>query len=118
MKKRTSPELAPRLRVYRNSRQFFGPGKAELLHYIAATGSIRVAAAEMDMSYQRAWNLVQQMNELFTRPLVVVSRGGGDGGGARLTPTGSQVLDLYTEMEQACHAATRQPWAALRALLR
>ena len=116
--KAAQPTLAPRLRVYRNGRQFFGPGKAELLHYIAATGSIRVAAAEMAMSYQRAWNLVQQMNELFTRPLVAVARGGGDGGGALLTPTGRRVLDLYTEMEKACHAATRKPWTALRGLLR
>jgi molybdate transport system regulatory protein len=116
--KRAGPELEPRLRIYRSERQFFGPGKAELLHYIAATGSIRVAAQEMAMSYQRAWSLVQDMNRLFTKPLVVMSRGGGAGGGAQLTAIGQDVLALYTEMEEACHTATRKEWAALRKLLR
>ena len=58
--KLSGPKLEPRLRFYRSESEFFGPGKAELLHYIAATGSIRVAAQEMDMSYQRAWSLVEQ----------------------------------------------------------
>ena len=116
--KRSGPELRPRLRVYRNGRQYFGPGKAELLHYIAATGSIRVAARELAMSYQRAWSLVQQMNGLFVAPLVVKARGGGAGGGALLTPTGEAVLALYSEMEAACAAATRPQWSALRRLLR
>ena len=116
--KPAAPALEPRLRIYRSERKFFGPGKAELLHYIAATGSIRVAAREMDMSYQRAWSLVQQMNELFTEPLVVMARGGGAGGGALLTTTGQNVLSLYTQMEQACHTATRRPWSALCRLLR
>ncbi len=116
--KSSAPKLQPRLRFFGSADEFFGPGKAELLHYIAATGSIRVAAQEMDMSYQRAWSLVQAMNKLFTEPLVIMSRGGGAGGGAQLTPTGQEVLALYTEMEKACHTATKPQWTALRKLLR
>jgi len=116
--KPSGPKLQPRLRFYRNENEFFGPGKAELLHYIAATGSIRVAAQEMDMSYQRAWSLVQQMNDLFAEPLVTKARGGDAGGGASLTATGQEVLSLYTAMEQACLTATKPQWAALRKLLK
>jgi molybdate transport system regulatory protein len=89
-----------------------------LLQHIAATGSIRSAAKEMGMSYQRAWQLVQVMNALFRGPLVVVSRGGGTGGGARLTPVGEEVLRRYAHMEAACVTATRRDWQALVRLLR
>ena len=79
------PKLEPRLRISGAGQHLFGPGKAELLHFIAATGSIRAAAREMDMSYQRTWSLVQEMNTLFKKPLVAVTRGGGVPAGCRVT---------------------------------
>ncbi len=115
---RTSADLQPRLRFPHAGADAFGPGKAELLRHIAATGSIRTAAAEMEMSYDRAWKLVRAMNGLFRAPLVVVARGGGSGGGSALTPTGEVVLARYTRMENACRAATRADWNALLRLLR
>lgn len=77
-----------------------GPGKAELLERIAATGSIRAAAEEMAMGYRTAWQMVQSMNEHFTTPLVEQQRGGATRGGAQLTPTGLKVLATYRAMEQ------------------
>jgi molybdate transport system regulatory protein len=115
---RPAPELQPRLRFPSATSDAFGPGKAELLRHIAATGSIRTAAAELGMSYDRAWNLVRAMNQLFRSPLVAVARGGGSGGGASLTPTGEDVLVRYTRMEGACRRATRADWGALLRLLR
>ncbi len=115
---RSDPALDHHLRVLQDGRRVFGPGKAELLHYIAATGSIRSAATEMHMSYQRAWNLVQEMNQAFTAPLVTVARGGGSRGGALLTPTGAAVLARYEGMGRASAAAVRADWAALRRLLK
>ena len=116
--KSAGPALAPRLRVVQAGKPPFGPGKAELLEYIAATGSIRTAAQEIGMSYPRAWTLVREMNALFTGPLVTRTRGGGSGGGAELTPLGEQVLKLYNAMAAACHEATATDWERLRKLLR
>src|SRR5688572_32624476 len=96
---RPAPQLQPRLRFPHAGADAFGPGKAELLRHIAATGSIRTAAAELGMSYNRAWQLVTGMNELFRGPLVQMSRGGGSGGGAALTALGEEVLGRYTRME-------------------
>ncbi len=115
--KRSPPELQPRLRFPRADREAFGPGKAELLSQIAATGSIRTAATEMGMSYQRAWQLVRGMNRLFREPLVTLRRGGSSRGGALLTPTGEEVLRRYTRMAAACATATRTDWQALLRLL-
>jgi molybdate transport system regulatory protein len=115
---RSAPELQPRLRFPHAGPDAFGPGKAELLRHIAATGSIAEAAAELGMSYNRAWTLVRAMNALFREPLVASARGGGTGGGAALTPAGEKVLELYTRMEASCRAATRADWNALLRLLR
>ena len=112
------PELQPRLRFPPPGAHAFGPGKAELLRHIAATGSIRTAASELGMSYNRAWQLVNVMNELFRSPLVEVARGGGTGGGAALTALGEEVLRRYTRMEAACRQATRADWDALVRLLK
>lgn len=114
---RPAPILQPRLRFPHAGSDAFGPGKAELLRHIAATGSIRTAAAELGMSYNRAWLLVTAMNALFRTPLVSVVRGGGTGGGAALTPLGEEVLTRYSRMEQACRDATHADWQALCALL-
>lgn len=114
---RPPPELQPRLRFPHAGPDAFGPGKAELLRHIAATGSIRTAANELGMSYNRAWQLVGTMNTLFREPLVTVSRGGGTGGGAALTPLGEEVLTRYTRMEESCRAAMRTDWQALSRLL-
>lgn len=78
----------------------FGPGKADLLEKIASEGSISRAAKAMDMSYSRAWQLVDAMNSAFRKPLVESSAGGKRGGGAVLTRHGEEVLDLYRRFEQ------------------
>ena len=112
------PELEPRLRVSCDKRHLFGPGKAELLRLIAATGSILEAARQMDMSYQRAWTLVRELNSDFREPLVAKVRGGGTGGGAALTPAGEAALAAYERMTDAALAAVRTDWQAFRRQLR
>lgn len=95
-----------------------GPGKAELLERIRATGSISAAGRQMEMSYKRAWMLVETMNAAFREPLVAGVRGGSGGGGARLTGAGEEVLRLYRAVEDQALAAARPEIAALEALLR
>jgi molybdate transport system regulatory protein len=109
--------VQPRIRILRGGDIALGPGKVELLTLIGQTGSINQAARRMDMSYMRAWSLVQTMNRCFKKPLVLVSRGGEGGGGAELTETGCKVLALYQQMERASLRATGSPWKRLRRLL-
>lgn len=95
-----------------------GPGKAELLQAIAETGSISAAGRRMGMSYRRAWTLVEEMNAAFRAPLVETSRGGAEGGGARLTGAGEAVLALYRRIEEKAAAATGAEMDELAGLLR
>ena len=76
-----------------------GPGKVELLYQIGRTGSLRKAAEAMEMSYMRAWMLMQTMNRCFKKPVVVTKRGGAEGGSASVTETGKTVLALYRRIE-------------------
>jgi molybdate transport system regulatory protein len=87
-------------RVLAKGERAFGPGKADLLERIAAEGSISRAAKAMDMSYSRAWQLVDAMNNSFRKPLVISSAGGKKGGGAVLTDAGEEILGLYRKLEQ------------------
>ena len=87
-------------RVISKGERAFGPGKAELLEHIAAEGSISKAAKAMDMSYSRAWQLVEGMNSAFRKPLVEASTGGRKGGGAVLTKAGEEVLEVFRKMEK------------------
>ena len=102
-KRRDAPGLT-HLRVTFSDDFYMGPGRADLLEGIAATGSISAAGKAMGMSYKRAWGLVQAMNEGWHGQLVEASRGGAAQGGATLTPDGAFVLERYRAMQ----AATRE----------
>ncbi|MFM8333651.1 MAG: winged helix-turn-helix domain-containing protein [Candidatus Methylumidiphilus sp.] len=95
------PRLKLSLRLLHGAEIAFGPGKAELLEAIARTGSISAAGKSMDMSYRRAWQLVDVMNRCFKSPLVETAKGGNRGGGARLTPLGAEALARSRAMEAA-----------------
>jgi molybdate transport system regulatory protein len=95
-----------------------GPGKAELLARIREAGSIAAAGRQMEMSYKRAWSLVEEMNAAFADPLVARVRGGQGGGGAQLTAAGGEVLALYHDALRLAEAAAAAAIAGLEARLR
>ena len=90
-----------------------GPGKADLLDGIRETGSIAAAGRRMRMSYKRAWQLVEELNRAFDKPLVASSKGGSGGGGAELTRAGEDVLARYRRMHAACCEAVATDLVAL-----
>jgi len=95
-----------------------GPGKMRLLELIDEAGSISAAARALGMSWTRAWSLVQEVNATFCAPLVESHPGGAAGGGAKLTPTGYDVLRRYRAIEAQALASARADFEAIEALLR
>jgi len=112
------PPTRLRLRLLFGEDTMLGPGKAELLERIRDSGSISAAGRQMQMSYKRAWMLVEEMNAAFRDPLVDSSRGGVNGGGARLTAAGAAVLAHYRKVEAKAAEAGAEEIAALRHMLR
>lgn len=88
-----------RVWVERAGRSILGKGRLELLEGIDRWQSISEAARRMNMSYRRAWLLVQNINEAAGEPLVVAATGGPHGGGARLTPLGRWAAGLFRELQ-------------------
>ncbi len=107
----TDHRLGLSLRLHVDSAIAIGPGKADLLEAIAATGSIAAAARAKRLSYRRAWQMLETMNACFAAPVAVTARGGEHGGGTMLTTLGLAVLADYRAM-QACATAAAQPFAA------
>lgn len=90
-----------------------GPGKVRLLEEIARLGSISAAGRSMGMSYRRAWLLVDALNGMFDAPLVGSHQGGSGGGGAALTPRGTEVVRLYRSIEANARTETHEALSCL-----
>jgi len=100
------PSLSLRINLDPEGR--IGPGKIALLEEISSSGSISAAARALDMSYKRAWDLVDDLNRLFGKPLVSARTGGKSGGGAAAArPVCRHALSRYRECRgRRCLAAT------------
>jgi len=71
----------------------------------------------MNMSYRRAWTLVETTNASFIEPLVVTSTGGSGGGGAQVTDFGRGVVERYRAMERKASKAISSDFAVFSKLL-
>lgn len=94
-----------------------GPGKVALMELISKHGSISSAGKEMGMSYRRAWLLVDEINQIFRKPLVEKQMGGSGGGGAKLTEFGRDVVSRYRSIEVTAATATAADIKALKSSL-
>jgi len=108
-----APRIQFRLRILHGDDIAVGPGKVDLLEAIDRHGSITSAARSLDMSYRRAWLLIDTMNRCFALPVVTTEAGGARGGGTTLTPLGREVVARYRAAEAAAAAAARPDLSAL-----
>ena len=91
-----------------------GPGKIALLENIDKNGSISAAGRAMDMSYKRAWDLVDEINRICRQAAVERQTGGKNGGGAVLTAFGVSLVTRYRKIERDAASAARKELQALR----
>ncbi len=73
----------------------FGDGPARLLDGVEEAGSLRKAAAELGMSYNKAWRILHAAEERLGFPLLDRSVGGSLGGGSHLTPQAQDLMKRY-----------------------
>lgn len=89
-----------------------------MLEAIETTGSITGAAKALGMSYRRAWLLLEETNTLFGEASAATAQGGRQGGGARLTPFGREVVSRYRATERALRDIAAQDLAFFEEHLR
>jgi len=111
------PLLKFRMRITQGEVIAIGPGKIALLEAIDRTGSITAAAKSLEMSYRRAWLLLDELNRSMERPAVDSAKGGQHGGGSALTSEGRALIDLYRRIEATAAKSCRADIQRLIALL-
>ncbi|WP_407148536.1 winged helix-turn-helix domain-containing protein [Bradyrhizobium sp. ORS 86] len=102
------------LRIDLDAEDRIGPGKIQLLENIRECGSISAAGRAMEMSYKRAWDLVDEINRICRQAAVERQTGGKNGGGAMLTPFGLSLVARYRKIERDAALAVRKDLEALR----
>ncbi|AVI50953.1 molybdenum transporter [Pukyongia salina] len=79
-----------------------GEGRVNLLKAIEETGSLTKAAKCMEMSYKKAWRLVDTVNSRAKKPVVTSSIGGKSGGGTALTDYGRSLVSTFDAINHHC----------------
>lgn len=97
-----------KIRIATGDNVVIGPGKSILLRHIIESGSISGAAKSMQMSYRRAWELVDVMNQNFDQPLVVTSPHG-----AEVTEFGLYILKQYEQLIEKTNQTAQQEIEAI-----
>jgi molybdate transport system regulatory protein len=67
------------IRIDLSAQGAIGPGKIRLLELVGESGSISAAGRAMNMSYRRAWMLIDNLNRSFRLPVVETQLGGTRG---------------------------------------
>lgn len=111
--RKSLPNLSLRIDLGDDAR--IGPGKIALLEQISSCGSISAAGRAMEMSYKRAWDLVDEINRVCGRDTVARQTGGKNGGGAALTPFGEELVARYRRIEREAATAVRKELVNLQA---
>ncbi len=77
---------------------YLGIGRIVLLEKILEYGSITRGAEAINMSYRKAWQLVENMNATANSPLVEKRLGGKKGSGATVTSEGKRVIKEFYKL--------------------
>ena len=88
-------EVEANISIKRNGIIFLDTAKTALLNEIRQCGSLNAAAKRMNLSYQHAWNLINEINRIAPEPVVIKQRGGNNGGGAEVSEYGLKILNEY-----------------------
>ncbi len=82
--------------------------RVALLEAIAETGSISAAAAQMDVSYRRAWEKIQESEDRLGQKLVETQTGGAGGGGSQLTPAAKDYVARFQAFTAGLNATIEE----------
>lgn len=94
--------IKSRIWIEDNENVFLGYGRVQLLKKIEETNSISAAAKELNMSYKKAWKLINSMNVSSQEALVITNTGGKDGGGTTITAYGKKMIVNFEMLNAAC----------------
>ncbi|RCW62350.1 winged helix-turn-helix domain-containing protein [Halanaerobium sp. ST460_2HS_T2] len=80
--------------------RLFGDGPCQILELVDQLGSLRQAAAEINMSYSQAWKLIKKLEKRLGFKLLNKKVGGSSGGGSELTEKGRILTESFSEFRK------------------
>lgn len=94
-------KIKPMVRVsFVGEEKFFGKGIAELLQLVDKYGTIQKACKSMDMSYSKAWKIINRLEKELGFKALETKAGGKNGGESFLTEEAKNLLKKYGEMNR------------------
>lgn len=79
---------------------FFGPGIVTLIRQIDSLGSVREACLRTGISYSKGWSLIRLAEKELGYTVVERCPGGKNGGTARVSCQGNELLKKYEKLER------------------
>ncbi|KHJ39398.1 transcriptional regulator ModE [Pedobacter glucosidilyticus] len=77
-------------------------GRVQLLKKIDETGSLSKASQALNISYQKAWCLINETSKNANQPILQTKIGGAKGGGTLLTPYGKSLITIFDTINKDC----------------
>lgn len=96
--------------VDENDDKFMGIGVVWLLEKIQELGSLRAAAANLGISYSKAYTMISKLEKSLKKSVLVRRKGGTTRVGATLTPFGIIILDKYKVFHSSMKEITKAPY--------
>jgi len=97
-----SYKIKSRIWIESENNVILGEGRVQLLKAINETGSLSKAARLLDISYKKAWGLINSVNNAAKKPVTINSVGGKGGGGTELTNYGKTLINMFDEVNKNC----------------
>lgn len=93
-------KIKSRIWIESEDNVLLGEGRVHLLKAIQETGSLSKAAKSLNISYKKAWQLLDSVNKSAKKPVTINSIGGKGGGGAELTEFGKSLVEAFDEINK------------------
>ena len=95
-------KIKSRIWIESEDKVLLGEGRVHLLKAIQEMGSLSKAAKSLNISYKKAWQLLDSVNKSAKKPVTINSIGGKGGGGAELTEYGKSLVLVFDEINKDC----------------
>jgi molybdate transport system regulatory protein len=95
-------KIKSRIWIELDDKVLLGEGRISLLKAIEETGSLSKAAKSINLSYKKAWHLIDSINKAAQNPVTINSIGGKGGGGSELTDYGKSLIIAFDTINKNC----------------
>ena len=94
--------IKSRIWIETDDHVFLGEGRIRSLKAIDQLGSLSKASKNLNISYKKAWRLIDAVNKTAKKPVTTSTIGGKGGGGLTLTPYGRDLIVAFDSINKKC----------------